>query len=78
MYSLPNVLLSNMTECSGALRRLRAGCTSMEEVTSQLLQYLYTHEKVLPLTTSLEEFKVDHVFPSFGKKVLVLNARCLE
>lgn len=38
MYSPANFSLSNMTECTAALRRLVTGATNMEEVARQLVQ----------------------------------------
>src|SRR6266540_308099 len=32
-------------------------------------------EEILPQNTSVENFEVDHVFPSIGQKVMLLNAR---
>ncbi len=35
-------------------------------------------EQVLPRNTRLNDFKLDHVFPKIGRRILLLNARRLE
>jgi PAS domain S-box-containing protein len=34
-------------------------------------------EEVLPQNTQFQDFEVDHAFPSIGRRVMLLNARCL-
>lgn len=35
-------------------------------------------EDILPKNTFFEEFKVEHVFPRIGKKIMILNARTIH
>ena len=41
MYDITHFTLADMTECSGALRRLGANATSMEEVSTRIVRYLH-------------------------------------
>ena len=43
MYQLTRFGLKEMTECGAALRRLGAEATSLEEVASKIVRFLYTH-----------------------------------
>lgn len=43
MYQLTRFGLREMTECGAALRRLGAEATSLEEVASKIVRFLYTH-----------------------------------
>jgi len=43
MYDISHFTLTDMVECSGALRRLGADATSMEEVSDRIVHYLYDH-----------------------------------
>jgi two-component system, chemotaxis family, CheB/CheR fusion protein len=35
-------------------------------------------EDILPRNSRLMDFEVDHVFPKIGRRIMVLNARCLQ
>ena len=43
MHDIGNFTLKDMAECSGALRTMGAGATSMEETANQMVRYLYDH-----------------------------------
>ena len=43
MYDIRHFTLTDMVECSGALRRRGADATSMEEVSDRIVHYLYDH-----------------------------------
>jgi len=43
MYDISHFTLADMAECSGALRRLGADATSMEEVSDRIVHYFYDH-----------------------------------
>jgi hypothetical protein len=43
MYQVAQFSLKEMTECGAALRRLGAKASTLEEVTSEIVRFLYTH-----------------------------------
>ena len=43
MHDIGDFTLKDMAECSGALRTMGAGATSMEETANRMVRYLYDH-----------------------------------
>ena len=59
MYDLAHFTLSDMTQCSAALRKLPTGATSMEQVAERIVRYLYENlqdEHTLQKNCSLVRF----------------------
>jgi two-component system, NtrC family, sensor kinase len=69
MYDLPRFTLSDMSQCSRALRELSAEADSMESVADRIVKHLYTH--LIDLETksracALVRFYKTHPYGSLG------------
>lgn len=60
MHDIGNFTLKDMAECSGALRTMGAGATSMEETANRMVRYLYDH--FLDGKTGLQAFVLARLF----------------
>jgi hypothetical protein len=90
MYQLVRFGLREMTECGAALRRLGAEATSLEDVASKIVRFLYTHlvdEAGHPACALVRAFKThpaELIGPAFrrfavkkfGQDVLTSSPKC--
>jgi hypothetical protein len=60
MHDIGNFTLKDMAECSGTLRTMEAGATSMEETANRMVRYLY--DQFLDGKTGQQAFVLARLF----------------